>query len=86
MNDEDRRADRWRPQLGKTDGAGDPSLVGPEPEAGALEDSGTRLEEQARHRLRRRCHHPGGPEVTWTQTPTKAGNLFFKNLFENEWS
>ena len=27
----------------------------------------------------------GGPEVTWTQTPTKWSNLFFKNLFENEW-
>ncbi len=27
----------------------------------------------------------GGPEVTWTQTPTKFSNLFFKNLFENEW-
>ena len=27
----------------------------------------------------------GGPEVTWSQTPTKWSNLFFKNLFENEW-
>ena len=27
----------------------------------------------------------GGPEVTWTQTPTKWSNHFFKNLFENEW-
>ena len=27
----------------------------------------------------------GGPEVTWTQEPTKWSNLFFKNLFENEW-
>src|SRR5438046_2073160 len=26
-----------------------------------------------------------GPEVTWTQTPTKWSNHFFKNLFENEW-
>ncbi len=23
--------------------------------------------------------------MTWTQTPTKWSNLFFKNLFENEW-
>ena len=23
--------------------------------------------------------------MTWTQTPTKCSNLFFKNLFENEW-
>jgi catalase-peroxidase len=27
----------------------------------------------------------GGPEVTWSQTPTKWSNNFFKNLFENEW-
>ena len=27
----------------------------------------------------------GGPEVTWTQTPTKWSNLFFDNLFKNEW-
>src|SRR5208282_5305513 len=25
------------------------------------------------------------PEVTWSQTPTKWSNHFFKNLFENEW-
>jgi catalase-peroxidase len=70
--------------FGKTHGAGDPSLVGPEPEAGALEDQG----------LGWRSSHgtgigadtiTGGPEVTWTQTPTKWSNLFFKNLFENEW-
>ncbi|TMJ80517.1 MAG: catalase-peroxidase, partial [Alphaproteobacteria bacterium] len=27
----------------------------------------------------------GGPEVTWSQTPTKWGNHFFDNLFNNEW-
>src|SRR4029078_7370886 len=27
----------------------------------------------------------GGPEVTWSQTPTKWSNNFFKNLLENEW-
>lgn len=26
-----------------------------------------------------------GLEVTWTQQPTRWTNLFFKNLFENEW-
>ena len=26
-----------------------------------------------------------GLEVTWTQTPTQWSNLFFENLFENEW-
>ena len=43
--------------FGKTHGAGDPSLVGPEPEGGAHRGSGPRLEEQARHRHRRRRHH-----------------------------
>jgi len=27
----------------------------------------------------------GGPEVTWSQTPTKWSNHFFENLFNNEW-
>src|SRR6202035_5020915 len=27
----------------------------------------------------------GGPEVTWTQTPTKWSNYFFDNLFKYEW-
>ena len=43
--------------FGKTHGAGDPSLVGPEPEGGAHRGPGPRLEEQARHRHRRRRHH-----------------------------
>ena len=70
--------------FGKTHGAGDPSLVGPEPEAGALEDQG--LGWKSRHHTGVGAHAiTGGPEVTWTQTPTKWSNLFFKNLFENEW-
>ena len=43
--------------FGKTHGAGDPSLVGPEPEGGAHRGPGPRLEEQVRHRHRRRRHH-----------------------------
>jgi catalase-peroxidase len=70
--------------FGKTHGAGDPSLVGPEPEAGALEDQG--LGWKSRHASGVGCDAiTGGPEVTWTQTPTHWSNLFFKNLFENEW-
>jgi catalase-peroxidase len=70
--------------FGKTHGAGDPSLVGPEPEAGALEDQG--LGWKSKHGTGRGADAiTGGPEVTWTQTPTKWSNLFFKNLFENEW-
>jgi catalase-peroxidase len=70
--------------FGKTHGAGDPSLVGPEPEAGALEDQG--LGWKSAHHSGVGAHAiTGGPEVTWTQTPTKWSNHFFTNLFENEW-
>jgi catalase-peroxidase len=70
--------------FGKTHGAGDPSLVGPEPEAGALEDQG--LGWKSTHGTGIGADTiTGGPEVTWTQTPTKWSNLFFKNLFEHEW-
>jgi len=70
--------------FGKTHGAGDPSLVGPEPEAGALEDQG--LGWKSKHGTGVGADAiTGGPEVTWTQTPTQWSNLFFKNLFENEW-
>jgi catalase-peroxidase len=70
--------------FGKTHGAGDPSLVGPDPEAGALEDQG--LGWKSKHGTGIGADAiTGGPEVTWTQTPTKWSNLFFKNLFENEW-
>jgi catalase-peroxidase len=70
--------------FGKTHGAGDPSLVGPEPEGGAIEDQG--LGWKSKHGTGLGADAiTGGPEVTWTQTPTKWSNFFFKNLFENEW-
>jgi catalase-peroxidase len=70
--------------FGKTHGAGDPSLVGPEPESGAIEDQG--LGWKSKYETGVGAHAiTGGPEVIWTQTPTKWSNLFFKNLFENEW-
>jgi catalase-peroxidase len=70
--------------FGKTHGAGDPSLVGAEPEGGALEEQG--LGWKSKYKTGIGCDAiTGGPEVTWTQTPTKWSNLFFKNLFENEW-
>src|SRR6187401_1366091 len=70
--------------FGKTHGAGDPSLVGADPESGALEDQG--LGWKSKHGTGVGADAiTGGPEVTWTQTPTKWSNLFFKNLFENEW-
>jgi catalase-peroxidase len=70
--------------FGKTHGAGDPSLVGAAPESGALEDQG--LGWKSKHGTGVGADAiTGGPEVTWVQTPTKWSNLFFKNLFENEW-
>jgi catalase-peroxidase len=70
--------------FGKTHGAGDLSLVGPQPESGAIEDQG--LGWKSKHGTGFGADTiTGGPEVTWTQTPTKWSNLFFKNLFENEW-
>jgi len=70
--------------FGKTHGAGDPSLVGADPESGALEDQG--LGWKSKHGTGIGADTiTGGPEVTWTQTPTKWSNHFFTNLFENEW-
>ena len=70
--------------FGKTHGAGDPSLVGPEPESGALQDQGLGWKSKFGTGIGADAI-TGGPEVTWSQTPTKWSNLFFKNLFENEW-
>ena len=70
--------------FGKTHGAGDPSLMGPEPENSAIEDQG--LGWKSKHGTGIGADAiTGGPEVTWSQTPTKWSNHFFKNLFENEW-
>jgi catalase-peroxidase len=70
--------------FGKTHGAGDPSLVGPEPESGALEEQGLGWKSKYGTGVGGDAI-TGGPEVTWTQTPTQWSNLYFKNLFENEW-
>ncbi|MGE0425258.1 MAG: catalase/peroxidase HPI [Reyranellaceae bacterium] len=70
--------------FGKTHGAGDPSLIGPEPEGSAIEDQGLGWKSKFGTGMGADAI-TGGPEVTWTQTPTKWSNLFFKNLFEYEW-
>jgi catalase-peroxidase len=70
--------------FGKTHGAGDPSLIGPEPESAALENQG--LGWKSKHGTGIGADAiTGGPEVTWTQTPTKWSNNFFENLFKYEW-
>jgi len=70
--------------FGKTHGAGDPSFVGPEPEGSVIEDQG--LGWRSKHGTGIGADAiTGGPEVTWTQTPTKWSNHFFDNLFKYEW-
>ncbi len=70
--------------FGKTHGAGDPSLLGPEPEGAAIEDQG--LGWHSKHGTGFGGDTiTGGPEVTWSQTPTKWSNHFFDNLFKYEW-
>ncbi len=71
--------------FGKTHGAGDASLIGPDPEGARHRKPGPRLEEQPTGPASARDAITGGPEVTWTQTPTKWSNYFFENLFDHEW-
>jgi catalase-peroxidase len=70
--------------FGKTHGAGDPSLVGPAPESGALEDQGLGWKSKFQTGIGPDSI-TGGPEVIWTTTPTKWSNNFFWNLFGYEW-
>jgi catalase-peroxidase len=70
--------------FGKTHGAGDPSFVGPEPEGGMIEDQG--LGWRSKHGTGFGADAiTGGPEVTWSQTPTQWSNHYFENLFGFEW-
>jgi len=70
--------------FGKCHGAGDPALVGPEPEAAGLAEQG----------LGWKCAHgtgkgadqiTSGLEGSWTPTPTKWDNSYLDMLFGNEW-
>jgi catalase-peroxidase len=70
--------------FGKTHGAGDPSFIGPEPEASLIEDQGLGWRSQYG------TGHgadaiTAGLEVTWSQTPTKWSNHYFDNLFKYDW-
>jgi catalase-peroxidase len=70
--------------FGKTHGAGDATLVGPEPEAAGIEQQG--LGWKSGFRSGKGGDQIGsGLEVTWTTTPTKWGNGFFASLFGYEW-
>jgi len=70
--------------FGKTHGAGDPTLVGPAPEAAPIAEQG--LGWKSRFGTGKGADAiTGGPEVIWSQTPSKWSNHFFENLFNNEW-
>jgi catalase-peroxidase len=70
--------------FGKTHGAGDPALVGPEPEAAPLEQQGLGWKSSFRTGKGEDAI-TGGPEVVWTPTPTTWDNTFLETLFGFEW-
>jgi catalase-peroxidase len=70
--------------FGKTHGAGDAALVGPEPEGATIEQQG--LGWQNKFGTGKGADAiTSGIEVTWTTTPTRWSNNFFDNLFGFEW-
>jgi catalase-peroxidase len=71
--------------FGKTHGAATPvPHVGPEPEGGNLEEQGFGW--KSSYGTGKGAHAiTSGLEVTWSTTPTRWSNSFFKHLFEYEW-
>jgi catalase-peroxidase len=70
--------------FGKTHGAGDASLVGPEPEAAPIEEQG--LGWKSKFGTGKGDDTiTSGLEVTWTNSPTRWSNNFFRILFSYEW-
>lgn len=70
--------------FGKTHGAGPVTAVGPEPEAAPIENQGIGWISSYKSG-KGDDTIGGGPEVTWTTTPTKWSNNFFATLFGYEW-
>ena len=70
--------------FGKTHGAGDATLVGPEPEGASIEDQGFGWKSKFRTG-KGGDTITSGLEVIWTTTPTKWSNNFLWNLFGYEW-
>ncbi len=70
--------------FGKTHGAGPADHVGDAPEAAGLAEQGFGWKSSF-GTGKGADTISSGLEVTWTTTPTKWGNGFFKNLFEYEW-
>ncbi len=70
--------------FGKMHGAGDPALVGPEPEGAAIEEQGLGW----RNKLgtgKAEFTTTSGLEGAWTPTPTQWDNGYFDTLFGWEW-
>ncbi len=70
--------------FGKTHGAGDAAHVGAHPEAADLEAQGLGWSNKFGSGIAGDAI-TSGLEVTWTTTPTKWNNDFFKHLFGFEW-
>ncbi len=70
--------------FGKTHGAGPASHVGPEPEAAGIEEQGLGWKSSF-GTGKGGDTISSGLEVTWTNTPTKWSNNFFRILFGSEW-
>jgi catalase-peroxidase len=70
--------------FGKTHGAGDAKLVGPEPEAAPMEEQGLGWK-SAYGTGKGKDAITSGLEVIWTSTPAAWGHDYFTNLFEYEW-
>ncbi len=70
--------------FGKAHGACDPKYIGPEPEAAGIELQGFGWMNKS-GTGKGADTLTGGPEVTWTRTPSKWSHDFFKHLFEYEY-
>jgi catalase-peroxidase len=70
--------------FGKCHGAGDAKLLGPEPEAAAIEEQGFGWTSSFRSG-KGKDTITSGLEVTWTTTPTTWSNNYLHNLFAYEW-
>jgi len=70
--------------FGKTHGAGPATHVGPEPEAAPIEEQGLGWKSSF-GTGKGGDTISSGLEVTWTNTPTKWSNNFFRILFSYEW-
>lgn len=70
--------------FGKTHGAGDAALIGPEPEAAGIEEQGLGWKSKF-GKGKAGDTITSGIEVTWTSTPTRWTNNFFWNLFGYDW-